>query len=89
MNRKELTLNEFFAEEEKYNEPVRDIAIARKDLPRWKIWENGACGNSEGIPIALVKTHSGYRLQSCLGISGEKYIMLTDLEKLPGFNEDY
>lgn len=64
------------------------LAIARKDLPRWKIWENGACGNSEGIPIALVKTTSGYRLQSCLGIPGEKYIMLTDLEELPGFNEE-
>lgn len=32
MNRKELTLNDFFAEEEKYNEPVRDIAMNRKEL---------------------------------------------------------
>ena len=54
---------------------------------RWRIWENGACGNSKGRPIALV--HRGeYRLVDCLGVTGEKYIMLSDLEKLPGFKEN-
>lgn len=57
------------------------------DKPVWRIWKNGACGNSEGNPIALVKTYGGYKLVSCLGADGEKYIMLSDLEKLPGFNE--
>ena len=54
----------------------------------WRIWQNGACGNSDGNPIALVKTYGGYELVSCLGAGGEKYIMLSDLEKLPSFNEE-
>ena len=57
------------------------------DGPVWRIWENGACGNSDGIPIAIVKEGSTYRLVSCLGAGGEKYIMLSDLEKLPGFDK--
>ena len=69
------------------------LAIARKealkDLPRWKKWENGACGNGRGIPLALVvRGLNGYELVDALGIQGEKYIMLSDLEKLPGFKED-
>lgn len=56
--------------------------------PVWRIWENGACGNSDGTPIAIVKEGYTYRLVNCLGAGGEKYIMLSDLEKLPGFNED-
>ena len=63
-------------------------AEALNDLPKWRIWENGACGNSNAIPIALVKTNGSYKLASVLGITGEKYIMLSDLEKLPGFKED-
>ena len=59
-----------------------------KDLPRWRKWENGACGNSDNIPIAIVKRGINYELASTLGIQGERYIMLSDLEKLPGFNED-
>lgn len=59
-----------------------------RDLPRWKIWSNGACGNSEGYPIALVHRGCGFNLVSTLGIDGEKYIMLSDLEKLPGFKEE-
>lgn len=54
---------------------------------RWRICENGACGNSKGRPIALVH-RGGYRLVDSLGVTGEKYIMLSDLEKLPGFKDD-
>lgn len=64
-------------------------ADALKDLPRWRKWENGACGNGQGIPLAIVKRESGvYKLVDALGIQGEEYIMLSDLEKLPGFKED-
>lgn len=64
-------------------------AEALKDLPRWRKWENGACGNGRGIPIAIVKRGlNGYELVDALGIQGEQYIMLSDLEKLPGFKED-
>ena len=63
-------------------------AEALKDLPRWRKWENGACGNGQGIPIAIVKRGlNSYELVDALGIQGEQYIMLSDLEKLPGFNE--
>lgn len=62
----------------------------KKDLPRWRIWRNGACGGSDGHPIALVHGAGGIRFVSCLGANGEKYIMLSDIEKLPGFEkEDY
>lgn len=61
---------------------------ALKDMPRWKTCGNGVCGNGDGILIALVKQYGGYKLASCLDITGEKYIMLSDLEKLPGFKED-
>lgn len=62
-------------------------AEALKDLPRWRKWGNGACGS--GIPIAIVKRGlNGYELVDALGIPGEQYIMLSDLEKLPGFKED-
>jgi len=64
-------------------------ADALKDLPRWRKWENGACGNGRGIPLAIVKRGlNGYELVDALGIQGEQYIILSDLEKLPGFNED-
>lgn len=63
-------------------------AEALKDLPRWREWENGACGSSDGYPIALVYGAGGIRFTSVLGITGEKYIMLDDLKKLPGFKED-
>ena len=59
-----------------------------KDLPMWRKWESGACGNGRGIPIAIVKRWlNGYELVDALGIQGEQYIMISDLEKLPGFNE--
>ncbi len=61
---------------------------ALKDLPRWREWENGAAGNNEGHPIALVSGACGIRFVSVLGVTGEKYIMLDDLKKLPGFKED-
>ena len=61
---------------------------ALKDLPRWRKWGNGAAGNSDGHPIALVSGAGGIRFVSVLGITGEKYIMLDDLKKLPGFKED-
>ena len=63
-------------------------AEALKDLPRWRRWENGACGNSDNHPIAIVKRGFSYVLVTTLGIQGEHYIMLSDLEKLPGFKED-
>lgn len=67
----------------------RGKAEAMKDLPRWRKWENGACGNGRGIPLAIVKRGlNGYELVDALGIQGEQYIMLSDLEKLPGFKED-
>ena len=60
-----------------------------KDLPRWREWGNGACCNGQGIPLALVvRGLNGYELVDSLGIPGEKYIMLDELEKLPGFKED-
>lgn len=63
-------------------------AEALKDLPRWKRWGNGACGNGRGIPLAIVKRGlNGYEIVDALGIQGEQYIMLSDFEKLPGFNE--
>ena len=62
-------------------------AEALKDLPRWKIWENGACGNGCNIPIAIVKRGYNYELVNTLFIQGEHYIMLSDLEKLPGLND--
>ena len=55
----------------------------KEDLPRWKKWYNGACGNCNNIPIALVKVGCSYALTDCLGITGQEYIMLSDLEKLP------
>lgn len=61
---------------------------AMKDLPRWRKWVNGAAGNSDGHPIALVSGAGGIRFVSVLGITGEKYIMLDDLKKLPGFKEE-
>ena len=63
-------------------------ADALKDLPRWRRWENGACGNSDNHPIAIVKRGFSYVLVTTLGVQGEHYIMLSDLEKLPGFKED-
>lgn len=63
-------------------------AEALKDLPRWREWGKGAAGNSDGHPIALVSGAGGIRFVSVLGITGEKYIMLDDLKKLPGFKED-
>ncbi len=57
-------------------------AEALKDLPRWKKWENGAYGNGRGIPLALVvRGLNGYELVDALGIQGERYIVLSDLEK--------
>ena len=64
-------------------------AEALKDLPRWKIWENGGCGNGNDIPIAIVRRGFKYELVSALGIQGEHYIMLSELEKLPGFKEGF
>lgn len=65
-------------------------AEALKDyLPRWRKWGNGACGNGRGIPLAIVKRGlNGYELVDALGIQGEQYIMLSDLEKLAGFKDD-
>ena len=93
--------NQGTVEDGLYDEASKLLALARKeleseikaealkDLPRWKKWGNGACGNGMGIPIAIVKRGlGGYKLVDALGIQGEKYIMLSDLEKLPGFKED-
>ena len=66
-----------------YNAGRNDVL---KNLPRWRIWRNGVCGNSEGYPIALASCAGGFRFVSVLGTTGEKYIMLDDLRKLPGFN---
>ena len=84
LNEKVIDLTKFYAN------VLRTIAKKEilKDLPRWKKWENGACGNSDNIPIAIVKRGFNYELASTLGIQGEHYIMLSDLEKLPGFKED-
>ena len=59
------------------------IAEVKSDLPKWRKWRNGGCGNADGIPIAIVKSGTGYELVSCLGFDGQEYIMLSDLEKLP------
>ena len=71
---------------EKLMETLREEC--KKDLPRWRIWRNGACGGSDGHPIALVHGAGGIRFVSCLGANGEKYIMLSDIEKLHGFEEE-
>lgn len=56
---------------------------------RWRKWANGACGNGEGIPIAIVKRGmNGYELVDALGIPNEEYIFLSDLEKLPHDNNN-
>lgn len=83
-NEKVIDLTKFYAN------VLRTIAKEEilKDLPRWRRWENGACGNSDNNPIAIVKRGIDYKLVSTLGIPGEHYIMLSDLEKLPGFKED-
>ena len=47
----------------------------KEDLPKWRKWRNGGCGNADGIPIAIVKSGTGYELVSCLGIDGQEYIM--------------
>ncbi|MBR3467374.1 MAG: hypothetical protein IKH15_09165 [Bacteroidales bacterium] len=72
---------------EKLMETLREEC--KMDLPRWRIWRNGACGNSVGHSIALVYGAGGIRFVSCLGANGEKYIMLDDLKKLPGFNDEH
>lgn len=61
-----------------------------KYLPKWRFWENGACGNGEGIPLALVvRGLNGFELVDSLGTKGEKYILLSDLKKLPGYDDVY
>lgn len=75
-------------EEDLRLEYERGKAEALKNLPRWREWGNGAAGNSDGHPIALVSGAGGIRFVSVLGVTGEKYIMLDDLKKLPGFKED-
>lgn len=72
---------------EKLMETLREERT--KDLPRWGKWRYGALGNGRGIPVAIVKRGlNGYELVNSLGVPGERYIMLSDLEKLPGFKED-
>ena len=68
-----------------YNQGKAEVL---KNLPRWRKWGNGAAGNSDGHPIALSFGAGGIRFVSVLGTTGEKYIMLDDLKKLPGFKED-
>jgi hypothetical protein len=84
LNEKVIDLTKFYAN------VLRTIAKKEilKDLPKWRKWENGACGNSDNNPIAIVKRGIDYKLVSTLGIQGEHYIMLSDLEKLPGFNNN-
>lgn len=79
--------------ESDYHEIIHSVyekgkADALNDLPRWRRWENGTAGNSAGHPIALVSGAGGIRFVSVLGTIGEKYIMLDDLEKLPGFDNN-
>ena len=52
-----------------------------KDMPKWRKYGNGACGGGN-FPIAICKVGCGYRLVESL-VSGDEYIMLSDLEKLP------
>lgn len=89
LNEKVIDLTKFYANVLRTiakKEIFKDLSL--KDLPRWRRWENGACGNSDNNPIAIVKRGLNYKLVSSLGIQGEQYIMLSDLEKLPGFKED-
>ena len=86
--RKQLIEEQYTSDPRKTNLYKLGKAEALKDLPRWRKWENGACGNSDGHPIALVAGCGGIRFVSCLGTTGEKYIFLSDLKKLPGFKED-
>lgn len=89
LNEKVIELTKFYANVLRTiakKEIFKDLSL--KDLPRWRRWENGACGNSDNNPIAIVKRGLNYKLVSTLGIQGEQYIMLSDLEKLPGFKEE-
>lgn len=87
--RKELVEEQYTSDPRKTDLYKLGKVEALKDLPRWRKWGNGACCNGRGIPIAIVKRRlNGYELVDALGISGEQYIMLSDLEKLPGFKED-
>ena len=89
----EITTHDFDSLEEMYDSFRKAVAVDSyphwnpSEGPVWRIWENGACGNSDGTPIAIVKEGYTYRLVNCLGVGGEKYIMLSDLEKLPGFDK--
>lgn len=57
---------------------------ALENMPKWKKWSNGACGNGKQEPIAIIRYPGGsFSLTSCLGVHGEEYIMLEDLNKLP------
>ena len=64
------------------------VAETMKRMPKWRKWHNGACGNSDGVPIAIVKRGIKYELVSCLGIEGEEYIMLSELDKLPKIDDN-
>jgi len=87
--REELFANDTVLKEYAQVSREQGKAEALKDLPRWEKWGNGACGNGIGFPLAIVKRGlNGYKLVDALGIQGEQYIMLSDLEKLPGFKED-
>lgn len=84
--RKKIVYEPFKAAREiGYANGVKDGRIeALQSIPKWRKWGDGACGNGQGIPLAIVKRGlNGYELVDALGISGEQYIMLSDLEKLP------
>lgn len=82
--RKQLVEEQYTSDPRKTDLYKLGKAEALRDLPRWKTWGNGACGSNSGLPIAIVKASvsGGYLLVPSLGISGEQYIMLSDLEKL-------
>ena len=74
---KGVDVDAMLAECRGYEEP----ATEEVDLPRWRKYDNGACGSD--MPIAIVRYGKGsYAMANCLA-SGDEYIMLSDLEKLP------
>lgn len=53
-----------------------------RDLPKWKIYGNGACGGGDR-PIAIIKGYGNSCYPASCLTSGDEYIMLDKLLKLP------
>ena len=89
LNEKVIDLTKFYAN------VLRTIAKEEilKDLPRWKKISSSECIDADGdsyTPCKCLIRDGWYKVLSAgVKTSGtNKYLSLSDLEKLPGFNED-